>query len=243
MKAVILAAGTATRLRPLTNSTPKCLLEVGGSAILERTIFNLVANGINDVVIVTGFLAEQITHFVTEKFTDINFSFIHNPVYDTTNNIYSLWLTRAAVENHDIVLLDSDIIFDRRIVNLLLNHQQPDCLAMRSDGHIGIEEMKVLCDNQSMITEISKEIYPVIASGESIGIEKFSRKFVKVLFDVLQTQIEQEKKVNKFYEIAFQQVIDQGHNLYALDVGRLKCIEIDTPEDMSAAQIMAQKLT
>lgn len=242
MRALILAAGTATRLRPLTDSKPKCLLEVGGSAILERTIANLVFFGIREIIIVTGYLNSQITEFVTAKFPDISFHFVQNPIYDQTNNIYSLWLARDLVLGHDIILMDSDIIFDRGIMGLLLGHDHRDALAMRAQGHIGREEMKVLCDERGMIREISKEIDPTLATGESIGIEKFSREFVRVLYDVLQTQIVEEKLVNKFYEIAFQDAIDQGHDLHALDVGHLKCIEIDTPDDMSAAQDLIREL-
>lgn len=242
MRALILAAGTASRLRPLTDSTPKCLLEIGGSAILERTIANLMFFGIKEIIIVTGYLNTQISEFVKTKFPGIKIHFVHNPVYDQTNNIYSLWLARDLVLGQDIVMLDSDIIFDRGIMGLLLGHDQPDTLAMRSQGHIGREEMKVLCDDEGMIREISKEIDPSVATGESIGIEKFSRNFVSVLYEILQMQIVEEKKVNKFYEIAFQEAIDQGHDLHALNVGHLKCIEIDTPDDMSAAQELIREL-
>src|SRR5579871_6157305 len=105
MKAVILAAGIASRLRPLTNNTPKCLLPVGEKKILELTIDNIIANNISDVMIVTGYLQEQIKDFVSSKYPALNVQYIYNEVYDSTNNIYSLWLTKDSFINDDMLLM------------------------------------------------------------------------------------------------------------------------------------------
>ena len=90
MKAIILAAGMASRLRPLTNNTPKCLLKIGERSLLQRSIDALTSNGIKEIVIVTGYLHNQIEDFVREQYPNVSVSFIHNDVYDSTNNIYSL---------------------------------------------------------------------------------------------------------------------------------------------------------
>ena len=111
LKALILAAGVASRLRPLTNSIPKCMLEVGGISIIERTINNLIACGIDEFIIVTGYYADKLKAFLTDKYPDLDILYPHNPIYDSTNNIYSLWLARDEVANSQILLLDSDIIF------------------------------------------------------------------------------------------------------------------------------------
>ena len=116
MKAVILAAGIASRLRPLTNHTPKCLLEIGGKSLLERAIQGLLTNNIREIVLVTGYLQEQIVSFVQKKFPEVDVKFIYNKKYATTNNIYSLWLVKNSIQGEDIVLLDSDILFDPGLV-------------------------------------------------------------------------------------------------------------------------------
>ena len=90
MIAIILAAGMASRLRPLTNNTPKCLLKIGERSLLQRSIDALIINGIKEFVIVTGYLHNQIEDFVKQQYPDINISFIHNEIYNSTNNIYSL---------------------------------------------------------------------------------------------------------------------------------------------------------
>ena len=111
MKAIILAAGIASRLRPLTDNTPKCLLKIGERCLLQRTFDALIENGIKEFVIVTGYLKEQIEEFLQKNYAGANITFIHNDVYDSTNNIYSLWLTRPVADGEDVLLLDSDILF------------------------------------------------------------------------------------------------------------------------------------
>jgi choline kinase len=236
MKAVILAAGVASRLRPLTNDTPKCLLKIGDKSILERTIDNIVKNGINEIIVVTGYLRKMIEDFLLENYPKVNFKFIYNEIFDSTNNIYSLWMTKDEVIGSDMLLFDSDIIFDSRIVEKLVNSGYDNCLALRSDHILGDEEIKILTDENGSITDIGKQINPNNAIGESIGIEKFSRKFVETLFKILDRKIVIEKDVNIFYEAAFQDALDRGSKIYPVDVEELKCMEIDTFEDIDIAK-------
>src|SRR4051812_12226878 len=119
MKAVILAAGIASRLRPLTDNTPKCLLKVGDKSILELTIDNIIENDINEVIIVTGYLEQQIKDFVSSNYPQVNVQYIYNNVYDSTNNIYSLWLAKDSVLGEEMLLMDSDIVFDKEIISRL----------------------------------------------------------------------------------------------------------------------------
>jgi choline kinase len=236
LKAVILAAGIASRLRPLTDSTPKCLLDLGGATLLERTLQGLRANGIIDVVIVTGYLEEQIHTFVRDRASGMKVQFLTNRLYATTNNIYSLWQTRTAIERHSILLLDSDILFDPDIIRLCLNSGHVNCLALKSGIILGTEEIKVRTDAHGVVKEISKEVEPASAAGESIGIELFSEKGVASLFDILHQKMVVRNQVNQFYEAAFQEAIDSGTVLHAVDVGTRLCMEIDTLDDLQRAR-------
>ena len=107
MKAVILAAGIASRLRPLTDTTPKCLLKVGERCLLQRAFDALLQNGFREFVIVTGYRQQQIVNFLEAHYPALEVTFIYNEKYASTNNIYSLWLTRPYVDKEDILLLDS----------------------------------------------------------------------------------------------------------------------------------------
>lgn len=238
MKAVILAAGAATRLRPLTNELPKCLLPVGESTILGMTVDNLTANGVQEFVIVTGYREGQIHAFMTSRYPGLRVTFLTNERYADTNNIYSLWLTRGHLQGHSMLLLDSDIVFDRGIVSLILHSGYQDCLAVVRAKTLGDEEIKVRTGAAGAILEISKEVNASTAFGESIGIEKFSPRFVGRLFDVLEDKMVSRKQHHQFYEAAFQELIDEGERIYAVDVGNLPCVEIDTPEDLGAARAL-----
>ena len=238
MKAIILAAGISSRLRPLTDNTPKCLLQLGEKSILERTIDNLICNDIEELIVVTGYLADKIKTFIIVNYPSLKVTFIYNEKYDATNNIYSLWLTKDYIKNTDILLLDSDIVFDQRIVGLLVDSGPGNYLAVRSDLILGEEEMKVITKEDDRITIISKKLDPQLAAGESIGIEKFEAGFVDVLFEKLYNRVVIEGRENDFYEAAFQDAIDDGQKLFALDVGDFRCIEIDTVEDIENAEKM-----
>ncbi|OGU83816.1 MAG: hypothetical protein A2W11_03410 [Ignavibacteria bacterium RBG_16_35_7] len=235
MKSVILAAGVSARLRPLTNDIPKCLLKIGAKTILQRTLDNLLAYNLNNVIIVTGYLQEQIKNFINGFYPQLEINYIFNDKYDTTNNIYSLWMTKDFVANDEMLLMDSDILFDKRILGLLLKSEYRNCLALRSDHQLSDEEIKVRLNNDKSIGEISKTVDLQHAVGESIGIEKFSAEFTNKLFEILDRKILVENKVKIFYEAAFQDAINEGNKIYAVDIGKLKCIEVDFAEDIEKA--------
>ncbi|TFH02453.1 MAG: phosphocholine cytidylyltransferase family protein [Calditrichales bacterium] len=236
MKAVILAAGVASRLRPLTDNTPKCLLPVGKKTMLGRTLENLIQNGVNEFIIGTGYLQEQIVEFIRTNFPELKVTFVYNEKFDTTNNIFSLWLTREYLMDTPMILMDSDIIFDHRIIKQLLDAGTGSYLAVKSVHELGEEEMKLTVTADNRVLKISKEIDPKNAIGESIGIAKFDKDFVQALFKIVERRIFKAGKVNEFYEAAFQEAVDDGQTLFAVDVGNFLCSEIDTVEDMEHAR-------
>lgn len=239
MKAVILAAGIASRLRPLTDKTPKCLLKVGNKNILALTIDNIIANHISELIIVTGYLEQQIKDFVFSEYPQLNVKYIYNKFFDSTNNIYSLWLTKDHLLGEDMLLMDSDIIFDKNIITKLLASGYENCLALKRHK-VHLEEIKTKVDSTGRINEIGKDVIPKEAIGESIGIEKFSAELVNKLFTLLDYKMLVEKKVNLFYEAAFQELIEKGENIFVIDVTDNICMEIDTPHDLEVANTLIQ---
>jgi choline kinase len=233
MKAILLAAGAATRLRPLTNETPKCLLEVAGVPMLQRALANLQASGIEELVIVTGFHAEKIQAAVREWAPSLKVTWIHNAEWATTNNSVSLLMARDAVDGKPFVLLDSDIVFERGVVDALLASPHTDALALRP-GKMGAEEIKVELDAQGRVVLIGKAFAPERAAGESIGIEKFSAQGGFGMFEELEDRVSTQGLVNEWYEASWQQWFDKGGVMHAVDVGACYCAEIDTVEDLEA---------
>lgn len=234
MKAVILAAGIASRLRPLTNNTPKCLLNVGSKCLLARTIDSLIANGFDRLVIVTGYLKEMIESFVSANYPDLRVEYIFNSKYDSTNNIYSLWLAKSAVQGQSMLLLDSDILFDAALISALLESKHENCLALNSH-ELGDEEIKVILNTDGQITEISKTCSIETAVGESVGIEKFSAEFVQDLYTELDDMILNKSQSGVFYEMAFENLIKKGAEIYTVDTTNIFSMELDTVEDFETA--------
>lgn len=244
MQAIILAAGLAKRLRPLTDTTPKCLLEVNGKNLLHRTMENVIANGITNFVFVTGYRENMIKNYLKENFSDYKIQFLSNPDFANNNNSYSLWMTKNFITK-DVILLDSDILFDKGIIKELLDSQHENCLAVNFETELDEEQIKVVLDDNKKILEISKVTDLKKSAGESIGIEKFSLDFMDELYKVLDRKIINERNVNEFYEKSFEEVIQAKNNaknernsIYAIDVSHYKCMEIDTVEDYERAKNM-----
>jgi len=233
MQAVILAAGIAKRLRPLTDTTPKCLLNVGGKNLLHRTMDNIIENGIRDFVFVTGYRENMIKEYLENNFKDVNKIILTNPDFENNNNSYSLWMTKDYVKD-GMLLLDSDILFDSKIITKLLNSEHRNCLAVNVTEKLDAEQIKVITDGENRILEIGKEISLEKSIGESIGIEKFSKEYLNELYNILDRKIVKENNVNEFYEASFQEIIDKSekrNSIFSVDVSEYECMEIDTADD------------
>ena len=109
--ALLLAAGTGSRLYPLTESEPKCMTFVNGKSILDRMVASLDYHGFKRLVIVTGHLESCIRNYLGNQIGDMKIEYIYSPLYKTTNNIYSLWMARKIIKE-PFLLLESDLIYD-----------------------------------------------------------------------------------------------------------------------------------
>ena len=229
MIGVILAAGMAKRLRPLTDTMPKCLLKVGGRTLLERTVEAMRQAGISEFVVVTGYRGDMIRDFLSAYDESLSFTFLHNADYEHNNNIYSLWMAGEVVRGKDFLLMDSDIFCDPAAVVRIA--QEPESALAVNRHECGEEEMKVVVDADMRITEISKTCRPEDAMGESVGIEKITADYSEALYKELDQMILQEKLIDIFYERAFERLIPQGHTFRVVDTSSYYSYEIDTPED------------
>ena len=232
MKAVILAAGTASRLRPLTEHTPKCLLPVAGQAILHRLLDHLVALRVDDITIVLGYLSSKIRDHVAMWNLPLRVEYVDNAEFASTNNGYSTLLARDAASGHEFVLLDADIVCERPVIGSVLDHDHTDCLAVRPSNTLGAEEMKIVLDKRGRVRWCAKTVDPRLAIGESIGINRFSAAASTRLFATLDDRVRRRGLVNEWNDSAVQQMIDEvGYELWPVDVGAWYCAEIDTPAD------------
>ena len=239
MIGVILAAGMAKRLRPLTDTKPKCLLEVGKRTLLERTVDAMRQAGIQEFLVVTGYRGEMIREFLTIHYPLSTIHYLDNIDYEHNNNIYSLWMACQKVRGCDFLLMDSDILCDPAAVVRIAQEQTAALAVNRHE--LGEDEMKVVVDADSRITEISKTCRPEDAMGESVGIEKITADYSEALARELDQMILQEGLIDIFYERAFERLIPQGHTFKVVDTTHYFSYELDTPEDFQRAQELMPK--
>jgi choline kinase len=167
-----------------------------------------------------------------------------NPYFATTNNAYSLLLARPFLEDEHktvssgFLLLDSDILFSRGLIPYLLRCRGENRVAVRVRGHHDREEIRVSVAEANRIVEIGKETPMDLTYGESIGIEVFSASAAARLFEILEERVRQGDGRTEFYERSFQQMIDEGIELTAVDISDHPALEIDTIEDLDAARSM-----
>ena len=239
MIGVILAAGMARRLRPLTDNKPKCLLKVGERTLLERTVSAMQQAGISDFVVVTGYRGEMIRDFLDEyakrsPSPTPSFTFLHNADYEHNNNIYSLWMSGKVVRGQEFLLMDSAILCDPETVAVIAR-QETSALAVNRH-ELGAEEIKVIVDDDMQIKEINKTCRPEDALGESVGIERITASYSEALYKELDQMILQESLIDIFYERAFERLIPQGYTFKVVDTTEFFSYELDTPEDYEQAK-------
>ena len=239
MIGVILAAGMAKRLRPLTDTKPKCLLKVGNRTLLERTVRAMQQAGITEFVVVTGYRGDQIRSFLEnleplDNLEKPTFHFLHNADYEHNNNIYSLWMAGEVVRGKDFLLMDSDILCDPAAVVRIAQMQEPALALNRQE--LGAEEITVIVDADGHITEINKTCNPADAIGESVGIEKMTAAYSEAIYKELDQMITKEGLIDIFYERAFERLIPQGYTFKVVDTTDYFSYELDTPEDFQRAQ-------
>lgn len=236
IKAVILAAGIGSRIRPLTDNCPKSLLEIGGKSILEIMISHIRSCGISEIVFVVGYLQEKIKDYLGKRFPDLDVHFVTNERYFETNTGYSLMLTKDWIQDSTFIKFDADVVFDRKILTKLIESEYENCLCIDKNINLDAEEIKVIVNGQNRVVKASKVVDPKEASGESIGIEKISGETAKLLFTELTVMMEDEKNHQEYYESAYERLMANLVPFYALDISGLKWVEIDTNEDFILAE-------
>lgn len=234
-KAIILAAGVGSRIRPMTDNCPKTLLEVNGVSILGRMLTNIRSCGIAEVIMVLGYLHEQIETFVQKEFPDLTVRFIVNPRFEDTNTGYSLMLTEEAVERSSFVKFDGDVVFDPEILRRVLDQADGNYLCIDRNIQLDAEEVKVALSSGSRVSQVSKALSPERAIGESIGIERISAATASLLFLGLREMMTHEGNLQDYYEGAYERLIASGVAFEALDITGLAWTEIDTLHDFETA--------
>ena len=238
MKAIILAAGVGSRLRPITDNKPKCLVKVAGKPILWYQIDAFYKAGIKDITIVTGHLSEQIKDFInTNKFqwTGTAINIIENNVYNKTNNMYSLYLTKPFINSEAFLLINGDVAIESAIVKAIVDHDLADLIAVEK-GNYNDESMKIIVDTNNRVIDISKKIVKENSFGTSIDLYKFSKTSSEIFFKEMKRIIEDDNNLNDWTEIALQRLLNSNRlHMTPMNIENKKWVEIDNYEDLALA--------
>ncbi len=237
MKAILLAAGIGDRLHPITDSIPKCLIEIYGKTLLERHFQNFKDNNINEVVIVVGHLKDRIISQAGDNYNGIPVKYIDNEKY-RDGSIYSLYLARDEIE-HDCIIMDADVICHPDIFKMLVETNINNCFLMDNSAEETGEEMMLgAVDGRvyKIDRTLGKEHYDEY--GEGVGFLKLKGEDGTKLKDILEYYI--NKGENKYeYEHALNIFIKDVHVGYEVTKG-LPWTEVDFKEDIERAEEVAR---
>lgn len=230
MRALILAAGMGTRLRPMTDSRPKAMVEVQDTPIIIKQLTGLINNDIKDISVVIGYKAEAVIELLESTYPFVRT--IVNKDYNATNNMYSAYLAKHVLYGEPFLLLNADVFFDECVISELCKDEYKNAIVVE-EGVYNYESMKVQC-RDGVITEIGKDVREMDAFGVSTDVYKFSQESSRLLFDKITDYIEVKGEKNHWTEVAINDVLAQMDFNPCPLVGRW--IEIDDHEDLRIAQ-------
>lgn len=230
MKALILAAGLGTRLRPITDTRPKSMVEVNGKPILFKQIDNLLENGVEDITVVAGYKSEMMIEEINKSYKGIKI--IINDIYDKTNNMYSAYLALDHMYNNEFLLMNADVYYDSEILKELIKEEYKNAIVVET-GIYNDENMKVSYNGERLLG-ISKGIVELDAYGVSIDVYKFSKEGSKVFYDKVKEFINDKKELNQWTEVALNEVLKLIEFKPCPLMG--KWVEIDNYEDLIKAE-------
>ncbi len=231
--ALLLAAGTGSRLFPLTKNYPKCLTLVNEKSILERLINNLKKQGFKRLVIVTGYKNKCIMDFLGNKSGNLNIEYIFSPLYRTTNNIYSLWMARNII-NEPFVLFESDLVLNTSLLDEMV---YPDKMAV-AKMQPWLNGTTVSLNKQNQVTKFHKgttDRYTDIRY-KTVNIYSFSLASWQAIIKILNRYIA-VGSVNCYYETVFSEMIDNKTlSFESVSYDHKPWYEIDTVYDLAEAE-------
>jgi choline kinase len=238
MKTVILAAGTGSRLLPLTRNTPKSLIDLGnGYTLLERQLQALSANDLHDITLVTGYKSEQIEAKI-QHYADFKFKIVYNPFYRMANQIASAWFGIKDIAG-PILLINGDDLFKPAVVSRLLEASGDITLMICRKSAYNEEDMRVVTDNEKVV-DIGKDIPLSKSNGESIGMIRFSERGLRDLQQTLLAMFRVEENLQLFFPACLRKMIQDGYPVNYLECNEDEWSEVDFHPDL---QQMRQQLS
>ena len=244
MQAIILAAGMGRRLGEYTRDNTKCMLPVNGERLIDRVLGQLSQLGLSRVVIVVGYKGQNLIDYIGHRYDDcLKIEYVNNPVYDKTNNIYSLSLAKEKLQEDDTLLIESDLIFDDSLFRMILDNPYPN-LALVDKYETWMDGTMVRIDEDNNIVNfIPKKAFKykdVDSYYKTVNIYKFSREFSQNKYVPFLEAYSKALGNNEYYEQVLRVItlIDNAE-LKALPITNgAKWYEIDDVQDLDIAETL-----
>jgi histidinol-phosphate/aromatic aminotransferase/cobyric acid decarboxylase-like protein/choline kinase len=243
MQAIILAAGMGRRLGEYTKDNTKCMVQVNGVRLIDRLLHQLSNLELSRVVIVVGYQAENLKSYIGTRYANqLTIEYVENPVYDKTNNIYSLWLAKEQLQEDDTLLIESDLIFSDRLFPMILENPYPNlALVAKYESWMDGTMVRIDTDN-NVVNFIPKQAFDysqVDSYYKTVNIYKFNQEFLRNSYVPFLDAYTKAVGDNEYYENVLRIItLLDNSNLKALDIGRERWYEIDDKQDLDIAEAL-----
>jgi len=250
MQAIILAAGMGRRLGEYTKDNTKCMVPVNGVRLIDRLLGQLAKQDLKRIIIVVGYQGQALHNYIeetylkpqTSDFRHLNIEFAENPIYDKTNNIYSLALVKDKLQEDDTLLIESDLIFSDRIIPMIVDNPYPN-LALVAKYETWMDGTMVRLDeDQNIVNFISKDAFDyneVDAYYKTVNIYKLSKAFSQQKYVPFLDAYTKAVGNNEYYENVLRIIsLLNNHDMKALPIGNEKWYEIDDKQDLDIAEAL-----
>jgi choline kinase len=234
MIALILAAGTAMRLRPLTNNLPKILLEINGRKIIDMQLETLIQEGIHRVVVVTGYKSETLEKYLLETYKQVSFVFIKNHEFERSSAAYSVGLALPHI-SEPCIYLNGDVVYQPEILKNIITSSHQSITAIKKNIW-DEEQVNVIVTKKNKVISIGKNIEENESAGEFIGVTKLSLSFITKMREIVTNEGIESIRYQFAVDLVNKTIGTFGEELYILDVSNYQAIEIDTEADLIEAR-------
>lgn len=242
MQAIILAAGMGKRLGEYTKDNTKCMVSVNSTTLIDRVLGQLSQLNLNRVVIVVGYEGQKLMDYLGNERNGLKIEYVNNPIYNKTNNIYSLALAKDKMMEDDTLLIESDLIFDDGMFNLLLDNPYPN-LALVAKYETWMDGTMVRIDEDNNIVNfVPKAAFryeDVDVYYKTVNIYKFSKEFSTIKYVPFLEAYTKSVGNNEYYENVLRIIsFLNSHDLKALPITNEKWYEIDDKQDLDIAEAL-----
>lgn len=241
MQAIILAAGMGRRLGEYTRDNTKCMVAVNGVRLIDRLLGQLSALNLSRVLIVVGYKGRELMDYIGDRYVDkVKIEYADNPIYDKTNNIYSLSIVKQQLQEDDTLLIESDLIFDDKMFQMIINDPYPN-LALVAKYETWMDGTMVRIDEENNIVNfIPKKAFryeDVDQYYKTVNIYKFSRQFSRSKYVPFLDAYCKALGNNEYYEQVLRVItLLDNADMKALPIGNEKWYEIDDVQDLDIAE-------